>query len=57
VYLRNTADILVAVFLREAEVLVQAEADIVAIEAVRSDAEVEEMLLESGCDGGLARGR
>ena len=55
-YLGDTADVLVAVLLGKAKVLVQAEADIVAVEAVGGDAEVEEMLLEGCCDGGLARG-
>jgi hypothetical protein len=54
--LANATDVLVAVLLREAEVLVEAEADVVAVEAVGGDAEVEEVLLERGGDGGLARG-
>lgn len=55
--LGDTADVLVAILLGEAKVLVQAEAHIVAIEAVGGDTEVEEVLLEGGGDGGFARGR
>jgi hypothetical protein len=55
-YLRDAADVLVAVLLGETQVLVQAEADVVAVEAVGGQAEVEEVLLERGGDGGLARG-
>lgn len=56
-YLGNAADVLVAVLLREAQVLVQAEADIVAVEAVGGQADVEEVLLQRGRDRRLARGR
>ncbi|KAJ3504335.1 hypothetical protein NM208_g16352 [Fusarium decemcellulare] len=38
-------------------VLVEAEADVVAVETVGGDAEVEEVLLEGSSDSGLARGR
>lgn len=54
--LADAADVLVAVALGEAEVLVEAEADVVAVEAVGGEAEVQEVLLESGGDGGLSRG-
>lgn len=54
--LGDAADVLIAVFFREAEVFVEAEADVVAVEAVGGEAEVEEVLLEGGCDGGFARG-
>jgi hypothetical protein len=53
-YLGNAADVLDAVLVGEAKVLVEAEADVVTVEAVGVDAEVEEVLLESGGDGGLA---
>lgn len=56
-YLAYPADVLVAVLLGEAEVLVQTEADVVAVQAVGSVAEVEQVLLKSGGDGRLARGR
>lgn len=56
-YLAYPADVLVAVLLGEAEVLVQAEADVVAVQAVGGVAEVEQVLLKSGGDGRLARGR
>lgn len=52
--LGDAADVFVAVSLGEAQVLVEAEADVVAVEAVGGDAEVEEVLLEGCCDGGLA---
>lgn len=55
--LRDAADVLVAVRLAEPEVLVQAEADVVAVEAVGGDAAVaEELVLEFDGDGGFARG-
>lgn len=56
-HLGNSADVLVSVLLREAEILVQAKSHIVAVEAVGRDAEMEEVLLERGRDGGLAGGR
>jgi hypothetical protein len=55
-YLGDAADVLVAVLLGEAEVLVEAEADVVAVEAVGGHAEVQEVLLQGGGNGGLARG-
>lgn len=54
--LGDAAYVLVAVGLGEAEVLVEAEADVVAVEAVGGEPEVQEVLLEGGGDGGLARG-
>lgn len=54
--LGDAANVFVAVLFGEAQVLVQAEADIVAVEAVGGEAEVEEVLLEGGGDGGFARG-
>lgn len=56
-YLSNAADVLVAVLLREAQVLVQAEAHVVAVEPVRGQAEVQQVLLEGRGDGRLARRR
>lgn len=56
-YLGDAADVLVAVLLGKAQVLVQAEAHIVAVEAVGGQADVEEVLLEGGGHSGLARGR
>lgn len=55
-YLRDAANVLVAVLLGEAQILVQAEAHVVAVETVGGDAQVEEVLLEGGRNGGLARG-
>lgn len=55
--LGNAADVLVAVLLGEAQVLVEPEADVVAVEAVGVDAELQQVLLEGCGDGGLARGR
>ena len=56
-HLSDTPDILLSVLGREAKVLVQAEADVVAIESVGLETKVEEVLLESNGNGGLARGR
>ena len=56
-YLSDTPDVLVPVLLTEAKILVQAEAHIVAIETVGSEAQVQQVLLERGCDGRLARRR
>jgi len=56
-YLSDTSDVLLSVLGGEAKVLVQAEADVVAIESVGLETKVEEVLLESNGDGGLARGR
>ncbi|KAH9827097.1 V-type proton ATPase subunit C [Teratosphaeria destructans] len=56
-YLRYAPDVLLAVFGREAQVFVQAEAHVVAVETVGGQAEVEEVLLEGGRDGRLAGGR
>lgn len=54
--LADAADVLVAVGLGEAQVLVEAEAHVVAVEAVGGEAQVQEVLLQGGGDGGLARG-
>lgn len=56
-YLADAADVLVAVLLGEAQVLVEAEADVVAVEAVGRHAEVQQVLLEGRGHGRLARGR
>ena len=56
-HLGDTPDVLLSVLGREAKVLVQAEPDVVAIESVGLETKVEEVLLESNGDGGLARGR
>lgn len=55
-YLSDTADVLVPVLFGEPEVLVQAEAHIVAVQSVAGQALLEEVLLEGGGDGRLARG-
>lgn len=54
--LADAADVLVAVGLGEAQVLVEAEAHVVAVEAVGGEAQVQEVLLERGGHGGLAGG-
>jgi hypothetical protein len=56
-YLCYPADVLIAVLLGEAKVFVQSKAHIVAVKTVRAVAEVQEVLLEGGCDGGFARCR
>ena len=55
-YFADSADVFVAVLLGEAEVLVQSESYVVAVKTVRGDAQVQEVLLESYCHGGLAGG-
>lgn len=55
-HLGYTADVLFAIRGGEAEILVKAEADIVAVEAVGGVVVVEEVLLEGGGDGRFARG-
>ena len=56
-YLGDPADVLIAVLLREAQVLVQAEAHVVAVEAVGGHAQVQQVLLERRRDRRLARRR
>ena len=55
-YLCNTTNVLFPVLWRESKVFVQAETDIVAVKSVCLQTEVEQMLLESCCNGRLARG-
>lgn len=55
-YLSYAANVFVTVLLRESQVLVESEADVVAVEAIGSDAEVQEVLLQRRCDSRLARG-
>lgn len=50
------ADVLVPIRFAEAKIFVQAEADVVAVEAVGGIGGVEQVLLEGGRDGGFARG-
>lgn len=52
--LGDTADVLIAVGLREAKVLVETEADVVAVQTVCGDTKVQEVLLKSSGDSGLA---
>jgi hypothetical protein len=53
-YLRYPPDVLIAVFLCEAQVLVQSKANIVAVETVGREAEVQKVLLKSSRDGRLS---
>jgi len=53
-YLCYPPDVLIPVFLCEAQVFVQAEAHIVAVETVGGVAQVEQVLLERGRDCGFA---
>ena len=55
-HLADPADVLVPALLVEAEVVVEAEADVVAVESVGELLEVEEVLLERAADRGLAAG-
>lgn len=52
----DAPDVLVAVGLAEAEVAIEPEADVVAIEPVGGQGGVQEVLLECGGDGGFPRG-
>ena len=54
--LGDAADVLIAIGLGEAEIAVQAEADVVAVEAVGGEGGVQQVLLEGGGDGGFAGG-
>ena len=53
-YLGDPPDVLVAVLFREAKVLVQAEAYVVAIETVGREALLQQVLLERCGDGRFA---
>lgn len=55
-YLGNTSDIFVPILLTEPQILVQSKAHIIAIESVRIDSQVEEVLFQSGRDCGFAGG-
>lgn len=52
--LTDATDVLIAVGLGEAKVLVQAEAHVVAIKTIGGEPQMQEMLLKGGGDGGLA---
>lgn len=54
-HLGDTADVLVAVGFGEAQVLVQAETDVVAVEAVGGETQVQEVLFQGGSNRGFAR--
>ena len=47
-------NVLIPVLLREAQVLIEAEADIVAVEPVRREAEMQQVLLEGRGNSRLA---
>lgn len=53
-YFGNTANVFIAVLFGEAQVLVEAEAHVVAVQAVGRDAQVQQVLLEGRGDGRLA---
>ena len=54
--LGDAADVFVAVLFGEAQVLVEAEADVVAVEAVGGQTQMQEVLLKRSGYGGFARG-
>lgn len=56
-YLADASYVLVAVLVGEAEVLVEAEAHVVAVKTVGGEPEVQEVLLERRGHRRLARGR
>lgn len=53
-YLCYPPDVLVPVFLGEAQILVEAEPNIVAVKSVCCESEMQKVLLERGCDGGFS---
>ena len=53
-YLCYPPNVLIPVLLGEAQVFVEAEAHIVAVETVRSESKVQKMLLKSCRNGGFA---
>ena len=53
-HLANAADVLIARFLVEAEVLVETEADVIAVQAVAKLLQVEKVLLKRACYSGLS---
>jgi len=54
--LADSADVFVAGLLIKSEIFIQAETDVVPVQSVREFAQMEQMLLESACDRGLAAG-
>jgi len=54
-YFSNTANIFVAVLFRKSEVFVQSKAHVVSVEPVGGQADMEQVLLEGGCNRRLAR--
>lgn len=56
-YLSNPSNILLPILGREAQVLVQPEPHIIAVQPISRQAEFEQVLLERSRDGGFARGR
>ena len=55
-HLGDAPDVLRAVVRREAQIGVEPEADVVAVEAVGGEGHREEVLLQGGGDGGFTRG-
>jgi len=56
-HLGDTSDVLITVLLAETQVLVQPEADVIAVESVNSKTLLQKVLFEGNGDGGFARGR
>jgi len=54
--LADSADVFVAGLLIKSEIFIQTETDVVPVQSVRESVEMEQMLLESACDRGLAAG-
>ena len=55
-YLTYPSDVFISVTLGEAEILIEAEADIVSVKTICRQPEMEEMLFECSGNCGLARG-
>jgi len=56
-YFSYPPDVLIAILLCEAEIFVEPKANIVAIQTVCGEAQVKQVLLKCGCDGGFTRRR
>lgn len=56
-HLGNAADVFVAVLFRKAQVLIEPEPDVVAVQPVRGQAQVQKVLLQRRCHRRLARRR
>jgi hypothetical protein len=56
-YLSNSPNVLIAVLLTETQIFVQPKSHIVAVQSVRSEPQVQQVLLERRRDGRFSRRR